>query len=79
MTEVRHDIPFPFDQQPQKPGRKSKHPFDSLEVGASFPVGTNGLKNIRSLASRRSCKDKKFKVARVEIEGDIQWRCWRIA
>lgn len=79
MQQVRNDIPFPFNSERQKPGRKAKHPFDSLEVGASFPVGENGLKNVRSLACRRSKGVKKFKVAMVEIDGLTQWRCWRIA
>lgn len=71
--QIERGIPIPSE----KNGR-SRYPFATLEIGASFLVKTEAAaRRVSSAAnwfSRVKDITKKFKTRRVE-EG---WRCWRV-
>lgn len=75
--EIEKNIPIPKAIQV---GRRSKYPFDDMEIGDSFAVDKSEVARVRASATNHNCKPGKnfekrhFGVLKLE---DGSYRCWR--
>lgn len=77
MIEIQDDIPLPTGWSGA--GRPAKYPFGQMNVGNSFFMCDNEKDRARRAAwAYGNCNNRKFASRRVEENGVIGIRIWRI-
>lgn len=71
---VEDGVPIPDKRQP---GRPSKYPFDTMEIGQSFFAPGIKVRKVGNAA--RHYRPKRFRCRTVVENGIRGTRCWRVA
>jgi hypothetical protein len=72
--EIEDNVPVPKVHQP---GRPSKYPFDTMEIGQSFFARGISCRAVGNAGRHK--KPKRFRCRSVIENGIRGTRCWRIA
>lgn len=78
MTEYKIEKKVAMPKRAAHPGRKPKYPFNDMEVGDSFYIGSRqDAIRVRGALQHRMIRGKAKDKFSVRKQDDGSYRCWR--